>query len=288
MINRITIKNSVKIIDDKYVIKPKKKPLDKTYAYLLSRSFDYFPSIIKEDDDNFYYEYINDIDEPNEQKIIDLTLLLSLLHSKTTFYKEMDIDYFKYIYESINKNIDEVYKYYNSLIDNIDSEIYMSPANYLIARNISLIYSSLNYAKNNIEEWYELIKNENKVRLVTIHNNVKLEHYLKNDKPYLISWDNANFDMPIYDLISLYKNHYLDFDFSNLLDIYLSKYPLTKSELTLFLTIISIPSKIMIEPTEYKYVLTVRRLIDYLYKTKELRKKYSIKQKTDKSQKLDK
>lgn len=288
MINRITIKNSVKIIDDKYVIKPKKKSLDKTYAYLLSRSFDYFPSIIKEDDDNFYYEYINDIDEPNEQKIIDLTLLLSLLHSKTTFYKEMDIDYFKYIYESINKNIDEVYKYYNSLIDNIDSEIYMSPANYLIARNISLIYSSLNYAKNNIEEWYELIKNENKVRLVTIHNNVKLEHYLKNDKPYLISWDNANFDMPIYDLISLYKNHYLDFDFSNLLDIYLSKYPLTKSELTLFLTIISIPSKIMIEPTEYKYVLTVRRLIDYLYKTKELRKKYSIKQKTDKSQKLDK
>ncbi len=288
MINRITIKNSVKIIDDKYVIKPKKKSLDKTYAYLLSRSFDYFPSIINEDDDNFYYEYINDIDEPNEQKIIDLTLLLSLLHSKTTFYKEMDIDYFKYIYESINKNIDEVYKYYNSLIDNIDSEIYMSPANYLIARNISLIYSSLNYAKNNIEEWYELIKNENKVRLVTIHNNVKLEHYLKNDKPYLISWDNANFDMPIYDLISLYKNHYLDFDFSNLLDIYLSKYPLTKSELTLFLTIISIPSKIMIEPTEYKYVLTVRRLIDYLYKTKELRKKYSIKQKTDKSQKLDK
>ena len=87
MKNKITIKNSVKIIDDSYCIKKKKKDLDKVYNYLLSRSFDYFPEILDEDNENIYYKYINDIDEPKEQKIIDLVNLVSLLHSKTTFYK---------------------------------------------------------------------------------------------------------------------------------------------------------------------------------------------------------
>ncbi len=168
-------------------------------------------------------------------------------------------------------------------MDNIDSEIYMSPSNYLIARNISLIYSALNYAKKNIDTWYKMVENSRKVRIVTIHNNLSLDHYLKDDKPYLISWDKTTKDMPIYDLVSLYKNNYLDFEFTDLLQIYLKKYPLTHEEMTLFLTLIAIPDKIKAMPSEYKTVLEVRRLIDYLYKTSRLGKEYRIKQKTEKS-----
>ena len=61
--------------------------------------------------------------------------------------------------------------------------------------------------------------------------------------------------MPIFDLINIYNNHYLEFDFTELLDIYLSKYPLSKEELILFLTIISIPKKIKNSNSEYKNVL---------------------------------
>lgn len=283
MINKITIKNNVKIIDNSYVIKKKQKSLDDTYNYLLSRSFDYFPEVIKEDDKYIYYKYISDLKEPKEQKIIDLINLLILLHSKTTFYKEIDIDHYKAIYESINNEIDDTYNYYNNLMDNIDNEIFMSPANYLIARNITLIYKSLNYAKENISKWYKLIENNRKVRVVLLHNNLTLDHYLKNDKPYLISWDKSTIDMPIFDLVSLYKNNYLDFEFTDLLKIYLSKYPLTKEEMVLFLTIISIPSKIALSSSEYKTVLEVRKLLDYIYKTNELRKEYRIKEQTNKS-----
>ena len=283
MINNITLKNSVRIIDNNYVIKKKQKNLSSTYNYLLSRSFNYFPEIIKEDDNDIYYKYINDIDEPQEQKITDLIVLISILHSKTTFYKEVDIDYYKYIYESINNQIDDTYNYYNNLMDNIESNKYMSPANYLIARNISIIYSSLAYAKNNISVWYKLIENKRKVRVVTIHNNLSINHYLKSDKPYLISWDKSTIDMPIYDLISLYKNHCLDFEFNDLLNLYLSKYPLSKEEKILFLTIISIPDKIKYTASEYKRVLNVRRVIDYTYKTNALLKEYRIEQKTNKS-----
>lgn len=274
MINKITLKNSVKIIDNKYVVKKRKKDLDNVYNYLLSRSFDYFPEIIKEDKDTITYKYISDLEEPKEQKITDMVNLISLLHNKTTFYKEVDLDNYKYIYESINNQIEDTYKYYNFLIENINNEVYMSPASYLIARNITIIYNALRYSKDSIESWYHLIENNRRVRVVTTHNNLKLEHYLKYEKPYLISWDRVSIDMPIFDLVSLYKNHYLDFEFSDLLKIYLSKYPLSEEELLLFLTIISIPDKIEYNESTYQTVLKIRRVIDYIYKSRELVKEY--------------
>ena len=91
--------------------------------------------------------------------------------------------------------------------------------------------------------------------------------------------------MPIYDLVSLYKNNYMDYEFSNLFKIYLSKYPFNEEEILLFLIIISIPDKIKYESNEYKRVLEIRRLLDYIYKTSELRKEYRITKETNKSSK---
>lgn len=283
MINKITVKNGVRIINDEYVIKKKKKDIENIYNYLLSRSFDYFPEILKEENDSIYYRYIKDIDEPKEQKMVDLINLTSLLHNKTTFYKEVDIDYYKYLYEKVNNDIDSVYNYYNVIMDNIDSEIYMSPSNYLIARNISIIYNSLRYAKNSISRWYKMNENNRKIRVVMNHNRLGLDHYIKNDKPYLISFDKANIDMPVFDIVYLYKKHYLEFEFSDLFKIYLSKYPFNKSEMTLFLTLISIPDRIYEKDTEYKRVLEIRRIIDYIYKSSNLVAEYEIKEQTNKS-----
>lgn len=196
-------------------------------------------------------------------------------------YKEIDLDNYKYIYEQINNQIKDILNYYNNVMDNIESSVYMSPSNYLISRNISFIYSAINYAKRSIDYWYKLIENKRKVRVVVVHNNLSLEHYLKEDKPYLISWDKSKIDMPIYDLISLYNNHYLEFDFTELINLYLSKYPLSKEETLLFLTIISIPKKIIYNDSEYKTVINIRRQLDYIYKTSELVKEYNIKQETN-------
>ena len=195
-------------------------------------------------------------------------------------YKEIDIDYYKYIYENTQREIEEIYNYYNVVMDNIESEVYMSPSDYLISRNITYIYSAINYAKTTLEYWYKEIENKRKIRVVVNHNNLTLEHYLKSDKPYLISWEKSNVDIPIYDLISLYTNNYLNFDFTELIDIYLSKYPLNKEEMLLFLILISIPKKIPKHESMYQTVINIRRNLDYLYKTSELVKKYNIKQKT--------
>lgn len=275
---KLTIKNNVKIIDEESVIKKERKDLINTYKYLLSRSFDYFPKVLKQENSEYYYKFLKDIEEPREEKILDLMNLLSLLHSKTTFFKEVDIDYYKEIYEKTLNQIEDVYSYYNNLFNIINSVVYMSPSNYLIIRNITIIFNSLEYAKKFINIWYKQIENNRKIRMVTIHNNLSLEHYIKEDKPYLISWSNSKIDMPLYDIISVYKKHYLEFNFEEILPTYFDKYPYTTEEMLLFLVLISIPDKIEYQKVEYNTVINIRNIIDYIYKSSQIVNKYGLKE----------
>ena len=275
--NKITLKNNTKIIntkDNNLVIKKDNSNVLSTYNYLLSRSFDYFPKILFSDEDYNVYEYIEDVEEPKEQRIFDIITLLTMLHSKTTFYKEIDIDNYKYLYETIDSRLEYLYNYYSDIISVIENSIYMSPANYIVARNINKIYDTINYCKGELENWYELIKNKRKVRVVNIHNNLSLEHYLKNDKPYFISWNKNKIDMPIYDLLILYKNYYLEFDFYELFNYYESRYPLSLEERKILFILMSLPEKIELEDSEYKNCIKCRKFFDYIYKTEELITEY--------------
>lgn len=281
---KITLKNSAKIIENentRLVIKKDNPNILDTYNYLLSRSFDYFPKIIYKDNDYNVYEYVKDVNEPSEQRILDIITLTSILHSKTTFYKEVDIDNYKYLYETINKKLEYLFNYYNDIITLIEKNIYMSPSNYIIARNINKIFETINYCKYEVDSWYELIKDKRKIRVVNIHNNLSLDHYIKNDKPYLISWNKNKIDMPIYDLLTLYKKYYLDFDFYELFNYYESRYPLTNEERKMLFILMSIPEKLVLDSSEYKNSIKCRKFFDYIYKTEDLINEYkSIKDKT--------
>ncbi len=270
-INKITIKNNTRIIDDKIVLKKKKNnDLNNVYKYLKSRSFDYFPEPITIDNLYEVYPFLEDTYEPSEQKATDIMHLLGLLHSKTTFYREIDIDKNKEIYESISDELEYLNNFYNDLITMIEKEVYMSPSGYLIARNINIIFGSIYYAKHNLEEWYKKIDNNKNERVVNIHNNISLDHYIKNEKPYLISWNKSRIDSPIYDLLSFYKNHYLDFDFDDLFHFYESGYPLKEDERLLLFTYMAIPYKIEIISDEYEMCIKINKMIEYLYKTSNL------------------
>ena len=87
-VNKLTIKSGAKIIDNKIVIKNKKNDnLDRTYGYLKSRSFDYFPYPISIENDYEVYPYIEDDYEPREQKAMDMMHLL--LHCLLVHIKSM-------------------------------------------------------------------------------------------------------------------------------------------------------------------------------------------------------
>ena len=271
-------KGNVYILEENNKKMVLKKSIENTllYEYLNSRSFNYFPRIINEDKDYILMEYIQELDIPKEQKILDLVELVSLLHSKTTIYKETTKDDFKQIYEDIKGNIDYLKQYYDDIMDKIESKVYFSPSEYLLSRNISQVYKSLDFCENKIEEWYKLIENNNKQRYVLLHNNLSLDHFIENDKSYLISWYKSKIGLPIFDLYKLYRKHHYDFEFSVLLDKYIQNYPLKQEEKLLFFILISLPLVLELTDNEYKNTEAISKEIDRLFKSESLVSFYHI------------
>lgn len=256
-------------IDDKrYVIKNKSNDeLYSIYEYLSSRNFDYFPKTILDNDKYNIYEYIEEVDNPLEQKAYDMMSMLSLLHNNTTYYKEMDIDEYKEIFESINYKIDSRLNYYNNLINMIETNMFISPSHYLVARNISKILGALNYSKRSINEWYDLVKTRGKKRVVTLYNNIDLNHIIRNKDIYLISWDKSKVGIPIYDLYNFYLKYSNILDFKDLLKHYEERYQLLEEEKILFNILISIPEELEFKKCEIDNCKEVKKMIDSLYRS---------------------
>ena len=276
---KVSIKGNVKILEctsGKYVVKEKcNKCIRELYNYLNSRSFNYYPKLISDNRDSInVYEYIEDVSIDDEQKLYDLINVISLLHNKTSYYKEVTNDKVKSIYEELLGRVVYMEEYFNKLIYEIEDNIFVSPSSNLILNNSSKIFESMTFLKKEIEEWYKISIDTNKTRVSLIHNNLSLEHYIKNDNDYLISWDNYIIDSPVMDIVKLYKSVYLDMDFSESLRIYLEKFPLNESEKKLLFIMLVMPDEINLSNDELKNVYNVRKYLDYIYKTENLIKSY--------------
>ena len=152
-------------------------------------------------------------------------------------------------------------------MDVIESENYMSPSHYFLARNITNIFNALDYCEYELKKWYEQVKDLKKIRKVIIHNNLDLSHYMNNK---LISWGKSKFDLPIFDLEQLYRRTYNDFVWDELLSSYLSQNMLQEEEIKLLYIIISIPDEINFSNSEYQNTIIVSNLISYISKTSQL------------------
>ncbi|MCI9434614.1 MAG: hypothetical protein HFI86_05035 [Bacilli bacterium] len=255
--------------NNKYVIKEKNRE-DKSpiFNYLNSRSFDYYPNILSDVDDEYEItEYIEQVDMPIEQKMSDMIDLVALLHSKTTHYEEVDEEEYKEIYEDINNNIAYLYSYYTDLIAVSEASIYMSPSQYMLSLNISKILGALNFCKDEIDKWYKIVKEKRKQRLVVLHNNLDLSHFIKNKGSYLISWNKAKIDIPIFDLYKLYRRHSLNYEFSEIFKRYEHSYPLLEEEKKLFFILISLPDKLEFSSSEYQMCNDISNIIETLART---------------------
>lgn len=264
-------KKNIKIIDTnkgKFVIKNKILNEDDLYDYLFNKNFDYLLEKEQIDDCNIF-PYINELNLPLEEKAIDLVNVLSLLHNKTTFYRKVVLDDVKKTYEDLVDKIQKLYQYYFDMQDIIEQKVYMAPEEYLLIRNISFIYSSLNYSREKLEEWYKLKIKQKKERVVLLHNKPCLDHLLVGNKKQLISWDNYKRDIPIYDFLYFYKSNYLDVEMPSLFNLYQSKFCFSNEEFLLFLVLISIPEKIVFTKKHYYDSERVYELVKYVSKTRD-------------------
>ena len=122
---RYTIKGKCTILETtsgNFVVKkkPKNKDLNSIFNYLKSRGFNNFPecfSSFNSRDDDIVYEYIEDSEIINPNKCEDLISLVALLHSKTSYNKEVREETYQEIYENIDNNIAYLKNYYLKYYD---------------------------------------------------------------------------------------------------------------------------------------------------------------------------
>ena len=265
---------SVYIINNKYVIKLNTNNYD-IYKYLISKDFLYFPKNFNNINDNYDMSlYIDNIKVNNSELINDYIKIISILHFKTSYKREIDLDEIKEKYENLNKKILSLKNYYQELNDKIDHEIFLSPSEYLLIRNISLIYSILDNSIVLLDKLYKRVKEEKSFRISLLHNNVNLEHLIVGDSKCLISWDKSSFDSPIYEIESIYRKYFKIIDLSDLIAIYELNNRLTMEEKCLLLVNLSIPKRIELTNNTYSDTKIINNEINYLKKVYELLIKY--------------
>lgn len=273
---------NVNSMQGNFVIKPAKKDIISLFSYLNSRSFYNYPKVIAKDDDYITYEYLKELETPKEQQLLDLILVVAKLHNKTVYFKEVTEDKYKEIYDNIKDNVIYLRDYYSGIYDEAFNEIYISPAKYNFLLNYSLLNNDLAFILDELDEWFNLVKESNKQRVCLIHNNLSLEHFIKGMDSYLISWDKYTFDTPVMDIVNLYHNEYLTCDFSGILKEYLKNFKLSVDEEKLLFILLSLPDKVNFDDSEFNNTINVSNLVDYIKRTEKLiRPYYTEKQKEE-------
>lgn len=245
----------------KYVVKEKINNLD-IYNYLENKSFKNFPKILALNESYELVEYIDDINEPVEEKFEELVKVVATLHNKTTYYEKIDIAYNKEIYENLKNNVEYLKSYYEDIIALIEMKEFMSPSEYLFARNYTIIINSLNYVDEAIDKWYESNKDNTSRRVVVLHNNLSLEHFISNK---LISWRKSKIGSPIFDLLALFRNYGNKYNFEECLKLYETINPLKKEEINILYIFMIMPPKFEFKGSEYDMCEMLSEKIELIY-----------------------
>jgi hypothetical protein len=259
-------KNSVRI-EDNIVSKKKNDSVLELYDYLDIRNFSNYPKVLSVSNEEMNSEYIEEKKYHEITKGIELIKTIASLHLKTFFYKDISKNKYKEIYDKILGNINYLKDYYEEIISDIETEIYMSPSHYLFARNYSAILGSLKYSSIELNKWYNLVKDKTTERVCIVHNNISNDHFVKGDQNYLLSWDNYLVDTPILDLFKYYKKDGFKLNFKLLYEEYNKIFSLLKEEDLLFKALISLPPKIEFINSEYENTIYIQDSFEYIYRS---------------------
>lgn len=265
-----------------YCFKPKENSdIKNVYEYLKKRQF--FNVLDRLDKDDEPYEmtpYINEIPMQDEDKATEMMYILSMLHNKTTFYKSISLDEVKCFYEDHVDKLLQIRNYYDNLCYMYDENKFLSPSEYLLIRNIAQIFNTIDLSKHFIELWYTTAKEKTSKRMSLNHNNLDLSHILVGDNSYLISWNKANFDSPVNDLASFFRNNFEVVEFETFFRIYAAKYQLMSHEMYLLLAILLMPLELKFTDDELNNTKEVYKL--YLYHSKVVKFALNYDHKNDK------
>lgn len=274
-VDKLTLNNNIRIIntpDGKFVLKEKKnKDTRELFRYLRGKGFNNYLDYVNDDEDSFMiFPYIDEVGEELASRANDIIILDSILHNKTTYYKSFSSDEVKTYYETKIDYIDTLTNYYDNLRLVSEEQQFISPSLYLLLRNISWVFRSLDASKYFLNKWYEESIKKSSRRECVIHGNLELNHLVGTEDKFLISWDNAKVDTPVNDLINFYNNDFSKVPFKTLLSIYMKNNPLLKEEEYLLFSLMLLPDKIKLNNEEVINTKMVYCLIERLISSNEI------------------
>lgn len=273
MINKFTYLKNVKVIDQqdhKILIKNKKKyDIEKIYKYLDDHNINNYLRPFKITDKDLYFDYLDKRILDNDEVAKHLIYALADLENKTTIYKEIDKDKLKEEYDNFNTQINYLEEYYFTLQDMIENKVYPSPSEYLFIRNVSIIYSALNYSKHLLENWYKIMKEKTRERYVYTHGKCELNHFITSSNDYFISLEDAHLDRVPVDFIYFFKKNYKDTDMISNFKLYQHRYHYKEEEYLYLLINLTIPDKINIYPSSLNKCIELNDFFDRLKFTSE-------------------
>ena len=148
--------------------------IEDVYKYLDDHLVDNYLRPIEITNSELIFPYIEKTSLTDDEISKRLVLNLAIWQNKTTTYRTINLDEVKEFYESKKKEINYLYAYYHDLILQLESKVYYLPVEYLFLRNSSLINNQLNLANQLLEEWYSIVKNKERERLVYCHGKCSL------------------------------------------------------------------------------------------------------------------
>ena len=268
MINRYTYIKDIKIIDydkRKVLIKKKKKyDIDKIYKYLDDHNINNYLKPYKITDKELYFDYMDKKDLASDEVAKRLVYNLADIQNKTTIYKEIDKDKLKEEYDTFNNKINYLEEYYFNMQDIIENKVYMSPSEYLFIRNVSIIYSALNYSKHLLDSWYKIMLEKHQERYVYAHGKCELNHFITSSDDYFISLEKAHLQRPPYDFIYFFKKNYEDSDMLSNFRFYQNRYHYKEEEYLYLLINLSIPDKVDIYKSSLSKCIELTKFFDRL------------------------
>lgn len=261
----------------------------KEISYYLKDILDYFnlinfhfslPLISSLNDPFLLFEY----DESKDYSTLEISSSmihhLSLLHEKSMDYVVYTEEKKRELYDKNFYLICSRIKYFEELEKTILEYDFPPPKYYLLLKNISKIYRLLNFSLNKLDEWYEA--DDSKERISFLVEDVSLKNYSYKYSSFY-DYGSLKKDIFLYDFVSFYQNEYYRCDMNQLFYLYQKNVTFSRSELSLFYSLISIPFTVSFTKHSFADTIRVRELVDYVDSTELfLSKEYKKNQEANK------
>ena len=191
----------------------------------------------------------NEFKEDQSERHKQLFRELARMHTLTAKELEINSEVKKEHFTQTIKEWEKEEEFLEGFIESCENRVYMSPFELTFCLYYSQIRQATHFAKQKLESWHEITKDQKKSRTVVLHGKLSTEHFLFDERGYgyFINFENARQGSPIQDLLpflarSLKTLPKRSDETVDWIYAYFKYFPFKEDEMLLFLSYLAFPA----------------------------------------------